>query len=99
MDLTHDMMLQHERSPRWYSVQTYTGYEQQVQVSLEEQIVSLGQPDLIDQVRIPITQAERFPGYVLVHMRLNDTIWALVRSTAGVKKGAQPQLYNGLTPG
>jgi hypothetical protein len=35
---------------------------------------------------------------VLVHMQLTDATWALVRATAGVTKGCQPQPYHGGAP-
>jgi transcription antitermination factor NusG len=98
MDTAQNAESQHDCLPRWYTVQTYAGYERHVHQSLEQQIATFGQPALIDRVTIPIADHEQFPGYVLVHMQLTDATWALVRATAGVTKGCQPQPYHGGAP-
>jgi len=98
MDTAQNTKAQHEHTPRWYSIQTYSGYERRVQQSLEQQIVTFGQPNLIDQSTMPIADQAPFPSYVLVHMQMTDATWALVRSTAGVTKGCQPQPYHGVAP-
>jgi transcription termination/antitermination protein NusG len=98
MDTAQNAKPQHEHALRWYTIQTYAGYERRVHQSLEQQIATFGQLDLIDKVTIPIADHVQFPGYVLVHMELTDATWALVRAAAGVTKGCQPQPYHGVAP-
>jgi transcription antitermination factor NusG len=98
LDTAQNTKSQHDRTPRWYTIQTYTGYERQVQEGLEQQIAKFAQPDLIDRVNIPSAAQARYPGYVLVHMQLTDATWALVRAMPGVTKGCQPQPYHGSAP-
>jgi hypothetical protein len=88
------------RRTQWTLLKTlnpYTGYEQRVQQNLKQRIATFQHPELIDQVTLPINHPP-FPGYVLVHMQLTDATWAIVRATAGVTKGCQPQPYGGITP-
>ena len=98
MDRPQNTNAQHDRIPAWYAIQTYAGYEQYVQQALEREIAIFGQPELIEQVAIPVADQERFPGYIVVHMQLTDATWALVRATAGVTKDCQPQRYHGTMP-
>ncbi len=70
---------------RWYVVHAFSGYEKKVMLSLQERIALQGMEDLFDDVLVPTEEvvemragqkrkSERkfFPGYVLVHMELND---------------------------
>jgi transcriptional antiterminator NusG len=81
----------------WYIVHTYSGFEHKVKVALQERIKSTGKEDLIDQILVPTekvvelvkgkrkTSSRKFyPGYILVHMELNDDTWHLVRLTPKV---------------
>jgi transcription antitermination factor NusG len=98
LDTAQNTKPQHNHNPRWYTIQTYTGYERQVQEGLEQQIIKFAQPDLIDQVSIPSSDQAQYPGYVLVHMQLTDATWALVRAMPGVTRGCQPQPDHGGAP-
>jgi len=76
---------------RWYVVQTYSGFENQVKRSLEERIRHSGMADKFGDVLVPTEEvvemrdgqkrrSERkfFPGYVLVQMEMeqpNPTQW------------------------
>jgi transcriptional antiterminator NusG len=87
-----------EQAPMcWYVVHTYSGYEQNVRKQLEERIHALGHEDDFGEVLVPAEQfvelvkgkkrtASRnmFPGYILVHMRLNDHTWHVVNDTPKV---------------
>ncbi|KRO66487.1 MAG: antitermination protein NusG [OM182 bacterium BACL3 MAG-120619-bin3] len=66
-------------------------------LSLQERIALQGMEDLFDEVLVPTEEvvemragqkrkSERkfFPGYVLVHMELNDDTWHLVKNTPRV---------------
>ena len=82
---------------RWYVVNTYSGHENKVKHNLEHRIVSLGQQRAVRAVVVPteavsemkdnqkVTVEKRtMPGYVLVHMELNDDSWGVVKGTPGV---------------
>ena len=81
----------------WYIVHTYSGQEERVRKNLELRIQSLDMKHKIFQVIVPteeeitIKEGKRkrerrkvFPGYILVHMNLNDESWYVVRNTPGV---------------
>lgn len=82
---------------RWYVVHTYSGYENKVKQALEEKTRSLGLEEKIEDVLIPsesiveMVKGERktskrkyFPGYILVHMELDDQTWHVVKGTPKV---------------
>ena len=82
---------------RWYVVQAYSGFENQVKRSLEERIVRFDLQDSFGQVLVPTEEvvemrdgqkrkSERkfFPGYVLVEMEMNDETWHMVKETPKV---------------
>lgn len=82
---------------RWYVVQAYSGYEKKVMIALQERIALAGMDGSFDEILVPTEEvvemragqkrkSERkfFPGYVLVHMELNDETWHLVKSTPRV---------------
>ena len=81
----------------WYVVHTYSGYENKVKVDIEKTIENRGLQEQILEVSVPMEevvelkngtqkQVERkmFPGYVLIHMIMNDDTWYVVRNTRGV---------------
>ena len=82
---------------RWYIVHTYSGQEDLVEKNLNLRISSLDMEDRIKQVLVPTEEevvfkdgkrrSERkklFPGYILVHMSMDDESWYAVRNTPGV---------------
>lgn len=82
---------------RWYVVHAYSGFEQQVRRSLEERVNRMGMQDLFGEILVPTEEvvemregqkrrSERkfFPGYVLVHMDMNDDTWHLVKDAPKV---------------
>ena len=82
---------------RWYVVHTYSGFENRVKTALEEKVRAMGLDDRIKQILIPsesvveLVKGERktsnrkfFPGYILVHMELDDQTWHVVKSTPKV---------------
>ena len=82
---------------RWYVVQAYSGFENQVKRSLEERIVRFGLEEAFGRVLVPTEEvvemregqkrkSERkfFPGYVLVEMEMNDSTWHMVKETPKV---------------
>lgn len=82
---------------RWYVVHTYSGYEKAVMRSLKERIELSNVEDRFGDVLVPTEEvvemragkkrrSERkfYPGYVLVHMDLDDATWHLVKETPRV---------------
>ncbi|PPR27223.1 MAG: hypothetical protein CFH31_01420 [Alphaproteobacteria bacterium MarineAlpha9_Bin1] len=82
---------------RWYVVNTHSGFEKKVAQAIEEQAKKKGITDHFKDVLVPseeVTElrkgrkvnAERkfFPGYVLIHMDMNDEAWHLVKDTPKV---------------
>lgn len=82
---------------RWYVVHTYSGYENKVKANIDKTIENRHLEDQILEVRVPMqdvvelkngvqkaTQKKMFPGYVLIHMFMNDDTWYVVRNTRGV---------------
>ena len=83
---------------RWYSIHTYSGYENKVKADLEHLIETMGVMDSVVDIQIPteevtevkeggqrsVKESKVFPGYVLVRMEMNDHTWSVVRNTPGV---------------
>lgn len=81
----------------WYVAHTYSGYENKVKITIEKTIENRHLEDQIFEVRVPMQDVievrngvrkevskKMFPGYVLVHMIMNDDTWYVVRNTRGV---------------
>ena len=86
---------------RWYVVHTYSGYENKVKVDIEKTIENRNLQDQILEVSVPMLEVaelkngvekladkKMFPGYVLIHMVMNDDTWYVVRNTRG--PGSKP---------
>lgn len=83
---------------RWYVINTYSGYEQQVYNALMNRIETMHLQDNIFKVKIPTERVAEIkeggervekdkkvlPGYILVQMELDDKSWTAVRNTPGV---------------
>ena len=76
---------------------TYSGYENKVKANIDKTIENRHLEDEILEVRVPMqevvelkngvqkaSQKKMFPGYVLIHMIMNDDTWYVVRNTRGV---------------
>ena len=81
----------------WYVVHNYSGYENKVKVDIEKTIENRNLQDQILEVSVPMQSVveikngvekaadkKMFPGYVLIHMVMNDDTWYVVRNTRGV---------------
>ena len=86
-----------DNEPHWYVVHTYSGYENKVKADIEKTIENRRLQEQMFDVMVPVqdvsemrngvrkvVQKKMFPGYVLVHMILNDVTWYVVRNTRGV---------------
>ena len=82
---------------RWYVVHAYSNFEAKVKASLREQAELHGMADKFGEILVPTEEvveiregskhrSERkfFPGYVLVHMEMDDDTWHLVKDTPKV---------------
>ncbi|MEY3278617.1 MAG: hypothetical protein RLZZ426_1103 [Actinomycetota bacterium] len=86
------------KSGDWYVIHSYAGYENKVKANLENRIKTLNMEDHIFEVEVPaeevteikqgvkkLVKRNKFPGYVLVRMDLdNEDAWGTVRHTPGV---------------
>ena len=81
----------------WYVVHTYSGYENKVKANIDKTIENRHLEDQILEVRVPMQNVmevkngtkkqvakKMFPGYVLIHMIMNDDTWYVVGNTRGV---------------
>ena len=82
---------------KWYVVHTYSGYENMVKADIEKTIENRHLQNQILEVAVPLQEVvevkngsrktstkKMFPGYVLLHMIMNDGTWYVVRNTRGV---------------
>ena len=82
---------------KWYVVHTYSGYENKVKANIDKTIENRHLEDQILEVRVPLEEViemkngvqkvsmkKLFPGYVMIHMNMNDDTWYVVRNTRGV---------------
>ena len=78
-------------------VHTYSGYENKVKTNIDKAIENRHMEDQILEVRVPMeevvelkngvqrtVQRKMLPGYVMIHMIMNDDTWYVVRNTRGV---------------
>ena len=78
----------------WYIVHTYSGQEARAKQSLLERAQTLGFEEKFDEILIPeesvvemvggskrTSKRKFFPGYILVHMDLDDETWHVVKGT------------------
>lgn len=82
---------------RWYVIQAYSGYEQQVMRSLMDRIKRSGLEDKFGEILVPTEEVVEmrdgkkrksdrkfFPGYVLVQMDMDNDTWHLVKESPRV---------------
>ncbi|XBC44412.1 MAG: transcription termination/antitermination protein NusG [Buchnera aphidicola (Schlechtendalia peitan)] len=78
---------------RWYVLQAFSGFEGRVAQSIREHIKLKNMESLFGNVMVPTEEVVEikagqqkksehkfFPGYVLIHMIMNDSSWHLIRS-------------------
>ena len=81
----------------WYVVHTLSGQESKVKETLENHIKLEELQEKIDSILIPtenvsevksgkktISSRKFFPGYILLHMELDDELWYFVKNTNGI---------------
>ena len=85
------------KKAKWYVIHSYSGYEDKVKKNLEHRIESMGMQNKIFQVVVPteeeielrdgtrrVIERQIFPGYILVHMIMDEESWYVVRNTPNV---------------
>ena len=82
---------------KWYIIHTLSGAEDKVKANLTAKITSQSLQEMIDDIVVPTEQVSEvrkgkrkvlerkfFPGYLLIHMEMNDQTWLFVKKTPGV---------------
>lgn len=82
---------------KWYIIHSQTGLEDRVKRALENRIIAIGLQDHVSKIIIPteqvseiragkkrVSQRRFFPGYILINMELNDSVYAMIKATPGV---------------
>lgn len=90
-------MAKDSTTKQWYAIHTYSGYEEKVAESIKQRIESLDMADKIFDVLVPkekqieikngkrkVVEKRIFQGYVLVHMKMSEDAWYIVRNTPNV---------------
>ena len=81
----------------WYVIHTYSGFEQKVKISLEEQFERSSSREALGEIIIPvedvvevrkgkkkISSRKFFPGYILISVDMSRDIWYMIKNTAKV---------------
>jgi len=76
---------------KWYILQAHTGYEKRVKLTIEKQLEIKELQHLVGEIFIPSEEVTRskggkqrvvtqkyFPGYLLLHMDLQENLWHLI---------------------
>ena len=79
---------------KWYVVHTYSGYENRAKQCLIDRIKAEGMEERFGDILVPTekvvevrggtkrtTARKFFPGYIIVHMALDNETWHLVKGT------------------
>ncbi|MFH1771408.1 MAG: transcription termination/antitermination protein NusG [Candidatus Omnitrophota bacterium] len=82
---------------QWYIAHTLSGAEEKAKSNLDARITVSQFSDLIGEVVVPkeqitevrmgkkrVLERKFFPGYILIHMEMNDDTWLLVTNTPGI---------------
>ena len=84
-------------SKSWYVIHTYSGFEQKVKISLEEQFERSSSREALGEIIIPVedvvevrkgkkkvSSRKFFPGYILISVDMSRDIWYMIKNTAKV---------------
>jgi transcriptional antiterminator NusG len=87
----------HDPNMKWYIIHTYSGFEQKVKESLRTRAEAFGFADKLGEILIPTEEVVEmrggkkvnskrmlYPGYVLVQMAMDDSLWHAVKDTPRV---------------
>jgi transcriptional antiterminator NusG len=89
-----------EEGAKWYVIHTYSGHENKVKANIEKIVnnhKNEKMPELIQRITVPtedvtvqkdgqtkVKTRKKFPGYVLIKMKVTNESWYLVRNAQGV---------------
>lgn len=81
----------------WYIIHTYSGFENKVRESLKTRAQAFGFAEQLGEILIPTEEVVEmrngkkvtskrllYPGYVLVQLQMNETLWHAVKDTPRV---------------
>jgi len=81
----------------WYILKVQSNREKSITAALKRKIAVEGLEDYFDDVVVPVEKVTEFkngkkrvvnrklyPGYIVVHMHINDDTWFAVRETSGI---------------
>lgn len=90
-------MTNEDENLQWFVVHTYSGHENRVAETLRQKAEALDLTHKLEEILVPTREkivasgGERkeveerlFPGYILLHMVMDDETWPVVRNTDGV---------------
>lgn len=96
-DIENDDLVSLNALKKWYVVNVYSGFENKVAQTIEEQAKKKSLWNHFEEILIPseevvqIRKGEKvkkeancFPGYILIKMALTDETWHIVRNTPRV---------------
>lgn len=82
---------------QWYILKVQSNREDSIRDALQRRISVAGLDECFDEIIVPIEKVTEFkngkkrvvkrklyPGYIVVHMELNEDTWFLVRETPGI---------------
>ncbi len=91
------MLSPYDKRGGWYVINTYSGHEKKVKITLETRVKSMHLEDKVFEVVIPTEETieyrmgkkvtvdrKQFPGYVLVRMYMDDDAWYAVENCPSV---------------
>ena len=92
-----EIEVEDEVSKSWYVIHTYSGFEQKVKTSLEEQFGRSLCKEALGEIVIPVedvveirkgkkkvSSKKFFPGYVLISVDMSQDIWYMIKNTPKV---------------
>ncbi|PQO46623.1 transcription termination/antitermination factor NusG [Blastopirellula marina] len=81
----------------WYILKVQSNREKSICANLLRRVKMAGLEDYFDEILVPtedlveykngkkkVTKQKLYPGYIVVHMAINDDTWFLVRETGGI---------------
>ena len=93
MTMDEKNMDEKSQEAKWYVIKVHSGFEQVVKFSILQAVDSLNLSDVIFEVVVPTEKQVRiksgkrtekeeriYPGYILVHMMLNDEVWYAINN-------------------
>jgi transcriptional antiterminator NusG len=82
---------------QWYILKVQSNREDSIRDALQRRIAVAGLQDFFDEIIVPtemvsefkngkkrVVKRKLYPGYIVVHMELNEDTWFLVRETPGI---------------